>query len=220
MLILSPLDPISSVVSASHTVGLRGGSDSDLSRRITILDAITQGRGGVEPRTITFVCSVSYRESRARERSCGEGKKHYPRRLQHFGFYLAEAASLDLLDSGGHGDDVVFAFFLVEILHLQQHLVFLDAELGAFSHWEKHRMLIVPRADAIDHVLALQQVFLAEQFAAFLVPGIGAEHFAGKALTVFFVNATCHRVHLQQRACLIVFRLLGVAQGSKQNRGY
>src|SRR5207244_11274214 len=95
------VDPISSVVSAGHTLGLRGGSDSDRSRRITILDAITQGRGWVEPRTITFVCSVSYRESRARERSCGEGEKHYPRRLQHFGFYLVEAASLDLLDSWG-----------------------------------------------------------------------------------------------------------------------
>src|SRR5207249_2555247 len=101
MLILSPVDPISSVVSAGHTLGLRGGSDTDRSRRITIFDVISQGRSWVEPRTITFVCSVSYRESRARERSCREGKKHYPRRLQHFGFYLAEAASLDLLDSWG-----------------------------------------------------------------------------------------------------------------------
>src|SRR2546427_793038 len=104
MLILSPLDPISSVVSAGHTLGLRGGSDSDLSRRITIL----------------------------------------------------------------------------------------DAQLGGFSQWQKSRMLIIPREDAIAHALALQQLFLASQFAVFLVPGIGAKPFSGKALTVFLVNATCH----------------------------
>src|SRR2546429_9565908 len=99
MLILSPqLSPLSSVVSAGHTLGLRGGSDSDRSRRITILGAITQGRGWVEPRTMTFVCSVSYSESRVRERSCGEGERHYPDGLRHFGYYLAEPAALDLLD--------------------------------------------------------------------------------------------------------------------------
>jgi hypothetical protein len=36
-----------------------------------------------------------------------------------------------------HGDDAMLTLFFIDVFHLQQHLVLLDAELGPFAHCNK-----------------------------------------------------------------------------------
>ena len=68
-----------------------------------------------------------------------------------------------------HGDDAMLTLFFIDVFHLQQHLVLLDAELGPFAYRQQHGMFFVARADAIDHGIALQNLFLTQQGMSLLV---------------------------------------------------
>jgi hypothetical protein len=63
-----------------------------------------------------------------------------------------------------HRHHNILTFFVVEIFHTHQHLVFCEAELRPVAHRQKHRMLPVPGTNPVNHFLGLQQILLAEKF--------------------------------------------------------
>src|SRR5438270_12373028 len=76
-------------------------------------------------------------------------------------------------------------------------------------------MFLVPWTNAVDGLVGLQQVLLAEKFMSLLAAGISAQHFPGKTLALFFLHAARHRIHLQQFAGLIRLRLFRVRSRSQ-----
>src|SRR5579859_1420562 len=54
-----------------------------------------------------------------------------------------------------HRNHDVFALLAVEVFHPQQHFVLLHAELRLLADRQQHRMLLVPRTDAINYALGL-----------------------------------------------------------------
>src|SRR5690242_807205 len=85
-----------------------------------------------------------------------------------------------------HGDDDVLVLFVVDFGHSEDELVLVDAELCHFADGQQYGMLVVFRADAIDNVVGLKNVFLAKQFLSLFVLAVGAEDFAGDGLGALF----------------------------------
>src|SRR5579863_7125911 len=108
-----------------------------------------------------------------------------------------------------HRDYNVSPLLAVEIFHSQQHFVLLEAELRSLAYGEKHGVLGIPGTNSINHLVGLQQIFLAKKLLRLLVARVSSEHYTGKTLAVFLIQATLHRIHLQQFSTLISLRLFG-----------
>jgi hypothetical protein len=70
---------------------------------------------------------------------------------------------------------------------LENHFVFLDAKLGLFADRQQNRVLFVARPDAINDLIALQYVFLAQQRMGLFVSGICAYNLTYEALSTVFI---------------------------------
>jgi hypothetical protein len=68
----------------------------------------------------------------------------------------------------GHRDDNIFALFIAEFGYAQNEFVFVDAKLSHFADREQDRMFVVSGANAIDNVVGLQNIFLAEKLLGLL----------------------------------------------------
>src|SRR6266478_1122345 len=106
----------------------------------------------------------------------------------------------------------VFPLLLIDVFHLQQHLVLVNAELSLLAHRQQYWMLFVPWANTVNHAITLQQIFLTQQSVSLLVSRVGTDEFADNALTAVFVHTTLRRVHLQQGATLMDFWLFGLGK--------
>src|ERR1700733_13802582 len=78
--------------------------------------------------------------------------------------------------------------------HPQQHLVLCQTKLRPFSHGQECGMLRVPGTNAIDDLLSLQQIVLADNFRSLRIPlrgsRVNSSGFARETLGVFaFDNA-------------------------------
>src|SRR6266851_5477866 len=63
----------------------------------------------------------------------------------------------------------VFPLLLIDVFHLQQHLVLVNAELSLLAHRQQYWMLFVPWANTVNHAITLQQIFLTQQSVSLLV---------------------------------------------------
>src|SRR5712692_4925712 len=77
-------------------------------------------------------------------------------------------------------------------------------------------MFFVPRTNAVDHFLRLQQIFLAQEFVLLLVGRIRAQNLTHDTFTAVFIYPTRHRIHLQQHARLVVALRPSVAERHKK----
>src|SRR6266446_389420 len=75
-------------------------------------------------------------------------------------------------------------------------------------------MLLILGTNAIDHALALQDVFRTKQGAGLFVTGVGAQHFTGETLATFFVITAVGGLHLQQHTILEALWFFRVSQRS------
>src|SRR5882762_2134534 len=141
--------------------------------------------------------------------------------VPRLGFSTTNLLQRSLLGAGiltwRHGHDNVLAILAVQVFHPQDHLVLLYAELRLFADRKQYRVLFIARPDAVDDLLRLQDVFLAEHFVSFLVRGIGANQFSDHALAAVFVDAAGYGFHLQQFAGLVWFRFPGMSHRSQQH---
>src|SRR5882724_17283 len=115
-----------------------------------------------------------------------------------------------------HGNDGVFALLAVAFQNAKQELVLAYAVFGDFADRQKRRMLFVRRTNAVNDVVRLEHIFLAEQLFGFAALRIGAEEFAGNALAAFFLRTARAGVHAEQSALLIVMLLCRGNAGEEQ----
>src|SRR5215469_17135360 len=113
------------------------------------------------------------------------------------------SSSVFVILTGRDRDDRILAILAVKVLGAQDHPVFFHAEHGDAADRQDHGMLVILGANVEDHTVGAQSVFLAQQGVGFLVRRIGAEHFAGQALAVFFVITALDGIHLHQHAALV-----------------
>src|SRR5215467_6374737 len=79
-------------------------------------------------------------------------------------------------------------------------------------------MLVILRADAINNVLSLKDVFLAEELLGLFVLALCAEDFSGDGFAILFLRAAGTGVHAKQSPLLIVV-FLGGSDGGRDARG-
>src|SRR5215813_4508653 len=119
-----------------------------------------------------------------------------------------------------HGNHCVFPFLIIELGNAQDELILADAELCSFANRQKHRMLIIDRADAVDHMLGLQNIFLAKKLFNLLILSISTNKLSGNRLAAFFLHAAKARIHTQQRSLLIIMLFgYGYASGEQADEG-
>lgn len=58
------------------------------------------------------------------------------------------------------GDHVVLVFFTVEILDSQNHFIFIETKLCEFPDGKQRGMLRISRANAVDDLIGLKNIFL------------------------------------------------------------
>src|ERR1700693_2078618 len=78
-------------------------------------------------------------------------------------------------------------------------------------------MLFIARPNTVNHGVTLQKVFLAQQGMCLLMARVSTNQFANNTLTAVFIYPALRRVHLQQGAALMHFRLFGLNQRGKQD---
>src|SRR5882762_7881536 len=88
-----------------------------------------------------------------------------------------------------HGDYDVFAFLVADFRDAKNKLVLADAELGSFPDGQQLRMLVVFWANPVNHVIRLQNIFLAEHLLGFLVLSVGTENLTGDRFGALFLSA-------------------------------
>src|ERR1022692_656260 len=82
-------------------------------------------------------------------------------------------------------------------------------------------MFFIPRTDTVNDSLRLQNVLLTKRFLRLLAAAVGAQHFAGDALSVFLGHAALNGIHLQKLSALISLVIFGIGRRSQtQNHAH
>ena len=117
-----------------------------------------------------------------------------------------------------HRNHAIFTFFIIRILYLQQHLVFVNAELRGFADRKQGGVFVVVGADVVDEAVGLQDVFLAQHLLGLFMLTIGAEDFAGNGFAALLSVTTGRRIHLQQNPLVITWFVFGEHGGNRDER--
>jgi len=109
-----------------------------------------------------------------------------------------------------HGNNYVFALFVIGLNHAKEKFVLVDAKLRRLADRQKRGMLVILGPNAVGDAIGLESVFLAEDLLRVLVLAIGAEDLSRQRLAILFRQTTGRGLHLHQHAFFVggfVFRL-------------